>query len=205
VADAAALASRLGPGGKGQFCFRCGAPGAVALVEGGFERYRCPRGHVEDRCFLFDGRARFSLGPQGLVHESVGALVVRDGRLLLFERCKYPPGWTIPAGHLEEEADPGREMRREVGEEVGLEVTAARAVWEDAPRLLADRCRRGADWHRWHLFLVEAQGEPRLGDEGVRFGWFTPAETRALDLIAPVRAILGDATVARLLPQAGVP
>jgi len=199
VADLAALLSRLGPGGKGQFCFRCGAPGAVALVEAGFERYRCPLGHIEDRCFLFDGRARFSLGPLGLVHESVGALVVRAGRLLLFERCKYPPGWTIPAGHLEVDADPEQEMRREVGEEVGLEVTSARAVWDDAPRLLADSCRRGADWHAWHLFLAGADGEPRLGDEGVRFGWFTLAEARTLDLIAPVRAILDDAAAGRLL------
>jgi 8-oxo-dGTP pyrophosphatase MutT (NUDIX family) len=182
----------------GRFCFLCEASGVIPVLDGqGFERFRCPRGHVEERCYLFDGRAVFALEEGRLVHESVGALVVREGRLLLFERCKYPPGWTIPAGHLEAGMDPQEEMRREVAEEVGLVVTSSRRIWDGPPRLLADRCRRGADWHRWHLFLAEATGEPRLGDEGSRLGWFTLAEALALDLIAPARTILSEPHLGR--------
>jgi ADP-ribose pyrophosphatase YjhB (NUDIX family) len=128
-----------------------------------------------------------------LVHESAGALVRRDGKTLLFKRTRFPLGWTIPAGHVEEGADPEAEMRREVREETGLVVATARRVWPDAPAI-ADACRRGADRHRWHLYDVEVEaGGVRLNEEGSEHAWQTDAQIGALGaaglLVAPVRAI----------------
>jgi 8-oxo-dGTP pyrophosphatase MutT (NUDIX family) len=179
----------LGPDRKGHFCLRCGAPVVETEVDERGERFLCGAGHALERSFLFDGRAVYAVEGGRLVHESVGAIVRRETRLLLFHRCRFPIGWTIPAGHREVGCKPEREVRREVLEEVGLEVVDARPVW-DEPVLLSDRCRRGADLHRWHLFEAEVEGEVRLGEEGDGFGWYSPEQVERLDLIPPVREIL---------------
>ena len=175
--------------GKGHFCFSCGAPiRETILAQPPGERFACVNGHHLERSFLFDGKAVFSVESGRLVHESVGALVRRHEDILLFHRKRYPIGWTIPAGHVESNRHPEAEMRREVREEVGLVVTSSRRVWKETV-LLEDRCRRGADLHRWHLYEVSAEGEVALNEEGDDYRWFKPGEIDEARLIAPVRAI----------------
>lgn len=179
----------LGDPPVGCFCVECGAPGTAAVEEGGRETFLCPAGHRSPRAFLFDGKAVFRFEEDSLLHESAGAIVRRDGRILLFRRRKYPPGWTIPAGHREEGMAPEAEMRREVLEETGLSVSASRIVWDAETCAISDACRRGADLHRWNVYEVAAAGDVRLNEEGESFGWFTEAEAMRLDLIPPVREI----------------
>ncbi len=53
----------------------------------------------------------------------VGALVIRDGKILLVKR-KYPPGkgrWSIPGGHVEVDESILEAARRELLEETGIE------------------------------------------------------------------------------------
>ncbi|NOZ30825.1 MAG: NUDIX domain-containing protein, partial [Crenarchaeota archaeon] len=53
----------------------------------------------------------------------VGALVIRDGKILLVKR-KYPPGkgrWSIPGGHVEVNESILEAARRELLEETGIE------------------------------------------------------------------------------------
>jgi len=183
----------LGADGTGQLCIVCGAPAARVPKASRGEVFSCPNDHYEPRCYLFDGKAKWSVEDGRLVHESAGALVRRDQETLLFKRTRYPLGWTIPAGHVEEGCDPADEMRRELEEEVGLRAGASRRVWREAV-LLEDACRRGADWHRWHLFEVEpAPGDVRLGDEGSEFAWEDENGIRAMAgaglLVPPVRRI----------------
>jgi 8-oxo-dGTP pyrophosphatase MutT (NUDIX family) len=71
-------------------------------------------------------------------------------------------------------------MRREVLEETGLVVRTARRLWPEEALLLEDPCRRGADSHRWHLYEAEADGMPRLSEEGRIIGWYDPGEIAAL-------------------------
>jgi 8-oxo-dGTP pyrophosphatase MutT (NUDIX family) len=174
--------------GRGHFCHECGEPILKTIVEQRGERFRCAAGHLLERSFLFDGRAVFSVEDGRLVHESVGAMVRRRSKILLFHRRRFPIGWTIPAGHLELDTEPEDEMRREVFEEVGLDVRRSHRLWEETP-LLNDRCRRGADLHRWHLFEVEAEGEVALNEEGDDYRWFDESELSALSLIPPVRTV----------------
>lgn len=184
---------RIRPGLVETFCFLCGSPGTQAIAGEAGEEFLCPAGHRHPRAFLLDGKAVTSWEREEMVHESAGAIVRRDGQLLLFSRRKYPPGWTIPAGHVEEGRDPEEEMRREVLEETGLVVNRATRLWPGEKPLLLDACRRGADYHRWNLFDVEAEGEPRLDDEGKEWRWCDPAEVRALAarrlLISPVEQL----------------
>jgi 8-oxo-dGTP pyrophosphatase MutT (NUDIX family) len=174
--------------GRGHFCHECGAPILRTIDDQRGERFRCAADHLLERSFLFDGRAVFSVENGRLVHESVGAIVRRRSKILLFHRRRYPIGWTIPAGHIERDTEPEEEMKREVLEEVGLEVVRSRRLWEGTP-LLGDCCRRGADLHRWHLFEIEAEGEVELNEEGDDYRWFEAGELRELSLIPPVATI----------------
>jgi 8-oxo-dGTP pyrophosphatase MutT (NUDIX family) len=99
-------------------------------------------------------------------------------------------------------------MRREVLEETGLVVRRCARLWPGEDLLLEDPCRRGADLHVWHLFEAEAEGAPRLSEEGRIIGWYTDAEIRRLAtrglLALPVAAILrrlGVATQRRARPR----
>jgi len=121
----------------------------------------------------------------------VAALIVDDrGRLLLQLR---PPGkrhaglWEFPGGKVEASESPRFALCREVREELGLELEAATlepaGFAEEAPQdghpgivLLLYRCAR------WH-------GAPQSLD-GQRWGWFTPAEARALPMPRMDRLLL---------------
>jgi 8-oxo-dGTP diphosphatase len=55
---------------------------------------------------------------------AVGAIVVRDGALLMVRRAREPARglWTVPGGHLEAGEHLAEAVQREVAEETGLEV-----------------------------------------------------------------------------------
>src|ERR671915_1792384 len=55
---------------------------------------------------------------------AVGAIVVRDGALLMVRRAREPARglWTVPGGHLEAGEHLSEAVRREVAEETGLDV-----------------------------------------------------------------------------------
>lgn len=55
-------------------------------------------------------------------NKSVGMLVWRDGSLLLIERRKPPFGFAPPAGHIDGDDSFEESAKRELKEEVGLEM-----------------------------------------------------------------------------------
>jgi 8-oxo-dGTP diphosphatase len=90
------------------------------------------------------------------------AVIVRDGRVLMVhERSRRSGGgewWTLPGGGVEPGETPEEAVRREVFEETGLVVSAARHVLEmPYPSGMTS------------VFSVTvADGEPRIGlDDGV--------------------------------------
>ncbi|RLB02588.1 MAG: 8-oxo-dGTP diphosphatase MutT [Deltaproteobacteria bacterium] len=109
----------------------------------------------------------------------VTAGLIRDGsqRVLLAKRSegRFKGCWEFPGGKLEEDESPEDCLRRELREELGVEVTVEgieEAVWmpygEFNLLLLLYRCELKA-------------GEPRpLGCDGVR--WFRPEELEGLEM-----------------------
>ena len=185
--------------GTGRYCFVCGEPGIDVSQAAEGEVFVCrAAGHRSPRAYIFDGKARFTFSEDRLIHESVGALVQRragpERQTLLFLRRRYPYQYTIPAGHLEIDRDPADEMARELREETGLTAHQASRLWPNTPLLLQGPCRRGADWHYWHVFQVQVKGQPCLSDEGRIIGWYRDQEIRALAerdmLTAAVQVIL---------------
>lgn len=192
------LQTRLGPTSVGRFCFVCGETNLTTAETPDGEIFVChPAGHRSPRAFIFDGKAVYSFEAGELIHEATGAIIRRQAgesrQTLLFLRRKFPYQYTIPAGHVEIGQDPEAEMRREVTEETGLIVRQAAPLWPAETTLFEDPCRRGADFHRWHIFEVEAEGLPRLSDEGRVIGWYSDAEIREFAhqnlLTLPVQAI----------------
>ncbi len=110
----------------------------------------------------------------------VGAVCVRDGRLLVVRRGR-PPGeglWALPGGRLEAGESLQGACARELAEETGLvgEVGALRGIAE----------RRGADHHFVILdFDVAVPDGPaaRAADDAAEVAWAGLADLAALPLV----------------------
>lgn len=88
-------------------------------------------------------------------HTSVGALIYgEDASILMIERKKFPYGIAPPAGHCDGDSFLDA-LKKEVKEEVGLDVVEAVLHWQGKKQ---NRCRRGGRWHRWQVFMVKAEG-----------------------------------------------
>lgn len=98
-------------------------------------------------------------------------LVWRGNKILLIERKKTPFGFAAPAGHVDEDNSFEMAAKRELMEEVGLEIKGMELLIEgqkDNP------CRRtGGNWHYWKVYKVDAIGEIiRSDDETKQANWF---------------------------------
>ena len=102
-----------------------------------------------------DGRFRSACPACSYIHYDVpklgaGALIERDGRLLLVLRSDEPFAnhWNLPAGFVEVDESPGEAAQREAQEETGLRVVAKDLdnvySYDDDPRgrgvLIVYRC-----------------------------------------------------------------
>jgi 8-oxo-dGTP diphosphatase len=104
---------------------------------------------------------------------AAGAVVVKDGKLLLVKRAAEPyrGDWCIPAGFMEWDESPRHCAERELKEETGLDIVAGR-VFEvysgtDDPRTNAVLI----------LYFCEISGgAPEAGDDAAELGFFGVAE-----------------------------
>jgi 8-oxo-dGTP diphosphatase len=118
-------------------------------------------------------RADPALHRRDVMVEIVGALLVRDGEVLLGRRAAWksmlPNCWDVIGGHVEQGETPYETLVREVAEEVGVRVTAAESMGLVTYQLPG----RGPLVQA--LFHVSAwDGEPVLtNDEHTELRWFT--------------------------------
>jgi len=109
---------------------------------------------------------------------AVGAVVRRDGQLLLVRRGRQPEvgKWSLPGGRVEAGETLSQALEREVSEETGLEV----------------RCRTFLGWaerigptHHFVIldFVAEMEGGAlRAGGDAAEAAWVAPAAVTGLDL-----------------------
>ncbi|MFM8480619.1 MAG: 8-oxo-dGTP diphosphatase MutT [Gammaproteobacteria bacterium] len=108
-----------------------------------------------------------------------GALFDHDGRVLIAER---PPGkhmagrWEFPGGKVAADESAEQALRRELREELGIEVEQAEFVME-LVHAYPDR-----EVHLRFYVVDSFVGEPRALD-GQRLRWLTPAELDHADIL----------------------
>jgi mutator protein MutT len=136
-----------------------------------------------------------------VIHVVAGALVAADGRVLIADR---PPGkryagrWEFPGGKLAPGESPGDALRRELVEELGIEVTRAQPLIKvrhhypgDAAAVLID-CWRVAAW----------RGEP-AGLDGQSLRWCTREQLAEADILEADRPIVVALRLPRIFIHAG--
>lgn len=111
----------------------------------------------------------------------VGAVVVRDGRVLIVRRAHEPRKgeWSLPGGHLHLGESLIDAVRREVKEETGLEVQPA-AIVETFERVHRDPDGRV----RFHFVIIDfvcesPGGDAVAGSDAEAVAWVTAAELDA--------------------------
>ena len=125
----------------------------------------------------------------------VGALIHdADGRILLIKR-RFEPNkgkWSLPGGLLETGERLVDGSRREVREELGVELEIE-GMFQVSEELIRD----GAGKTRFHFVLVDflASLAPRdakvtLNEESESFSWWTPDEVAGLETTGNTRAIV---------------
>jgi 8-oxo-dGTP pyrophosphatase MutT (NUDIX family) len=108
-----------------------------------------------------------------VIVRSAGAIVLRDGRVLVIHRPKYDD-WGFPKGKLEQGEDDAAAAVREVEEEVALRVRLGARIGETRYTLV-DGTRKVTVF-----FRAEADGEPEPGDGVDEVRWVTLAEAAEL-------------------------
>lgn len=114
-------------------------------------------------------------------HTSVGAVILdRKGNILMFERGTPPWGIAGPSGHCDGDTYE-QALRKEVSEEVGLQVTSARLI---ATFQIKKACRRAfatTPYHDWQFFVAEVTGEIHASVRETRnVRWYSPEEIEQL-------------------------
>ncbi|HZQ97346.1 MAG TPA: NUDIX hydrolase [Chloroflexota bacterium] len=152
------------------YCQTCGAP---VVAEG--DRYRCTR------CAR---RHYVNSKP------CAGALVVRDGRVLLVKRAFEPfkGWWDVPGGFLNAGEHPEEGVRRELREETGLEVEPRRLVGIYMDTYGDD----GDPTLNIYYECAVVGGEPRPADDALEIGWFAPDALPEQVAFANAHALLRD-------------
>ncbi|HBC73089.1 MAG: NUDIX hydrolase [Candidatus Amesbacteria bacterium GW2011_GWB1_47_19] len=112
-------------------------------------------------------------------HTSAGMIVRQGDKVLLIERMKYPFGFAPPAGHVDGDENFEISARRELNEEVGLEATDLKLIFEGRKE---NRCRReDGTWHYWKIYEIKVTGEiKRSKDETKQVGWYSSQEIEKL-------------------------
>ena len=115
----------------------------------------------------------------------VGAVIIRDGQVLLVKRGREPAKglWAIPGGAVE----PGETLQaaaeREILEETGVVINAGEPIFAFD---LIERDEVGA--LKFHYVIVDLRaeyisGEPVAADDAVDARWLKPRDLDSLDVV----------------------
>jgi 8-oxo-dGTP diphosphatase len=113
----------------------------------------------------------------------VGAIILREGKILLEQRGNEPARWqwTIPGGVVEVGESLEEAVRRETREETGLEVEVATLI-DVVDQVHLDKQGK-IEYHYVIIdYIVKADGEPKCGSDADALKWVPLGEVEEYDL-----------------------
>ena len=131
---------------------------------------------------------------------AVGAVVLRDGRILLI-KSRYPPSpnlWSIPGGHIEAGEPVLTALFRELEEETSLKASKASLL------AITEYIRLRKDYSvKYHYVILDylitdAEGEPMANEESLGIGFFKFEDALKLELTDTTKELI------RLIMSEGV-
>jgi 8-oxo-dGTP diphosphatase len=122
----------------------------------------------------------------------VGAIVWKDGRILLVKRGKEPNRgkWTVPGGVVELGETLHEALKREVREECSIDIEVEKVLD------MFDAITRDDDGRvRYHFIIIDfmakyAGGEIKAGSDADDCRWVTPEEIAEMDITPSLMAVL---------------
>ncbi len=174
-----------------QYCPKCHSEKINRIFEEEKTFYLCDQcGNKSPRLIVIDPKTVWwvDTNTKEYWHESVGVFVFnKEKKALFFERIIYPFAFAIPAGHLDVGENPEVAAKRELQEETGVVANNFKLFSEED--IVGDECRRGADNHKWHLYITNLEdiGEIKINNEGTRPVWLFLEEALKKDIVYPVR------------------
>lgn len=123
---------------------------------------------------------------------AVGAVIKKGGKVLLIKR-RFEPSkekWSIPGGLVELGERVKDAVKREIYEEVGLDIRLIKLI-DVVDNIIRDENGRV----RYHYIILDylavpKGGVPRGNEEALDLGWFTPDEAAKLNLTKTSRHLL---------------
>lgn len=178
--------------GYHQYCLNCFDEAVSVVHKNKKTYYHCSScGQTNERSLVIDPKITSWLDDdREYWHESAGVFIKNPAKeVLFFQRTTYPFSLTVPAGHVDVGEKPARAAQREVQEEVGLVIDAKQLHHVATNNLTNDPCRRGADSHVWHAYVVQLPEHTNISvqEEGEDAVWLMPDEALKRDLTSPVR------------------
>ncbi|MDP3742396.1 MAG: NUDIX hydrolase [Candidatus Micrarchaeota archaeon] len=114
------------------------------------------------------------------IRKRVGAIIMRDGKILL-AKIRDNGYWTLPGGGIEENETLENALSREIMEETSLQVVSAQKYGE----FLSDGTRNPLRTRNLTFaFLVETTGTPVGQNEISEAKWFSASEALKLEKLA---------------------
>lgn len=172
-----------------EYCPSCHASNVATMSKkDGHNLFTCGAcGAQNDRQIIIDPKLHWWVDERKqYCHESTGILLVDPSRKILFyELTKFPYGFTLPAGHVDNGETTLSAAIREAKEEVNIDLVAPELIVETT--IHGDKCRRGSDDHKWSLYLGKiTQGAASSVNvdehEGQRPRWVGISEIESLQM-----------------------
>lgn len=180
-----------------QYCINCHAETIERVYEDDKTYYFCSTcKQRNERSIVIDPAVKWWVADDGEYwHESEGVFVRNpEGKFLFFERLIFPFALTVPSGHVDAGEDALTAARRETNEEVGIKADKLTEIATED--IVGDSCRRGADVHQWHAYLLALDKnidiEVKEKEEGGKPVWLTLDEALQKTLIYPVKYIINN-------------
>ena len=119
---------------------------------------------------------------------TVAVIQNNEGKYLIckmpMNRGVFPGQWGIPGGGMDENETMEESLRREISEEVGLEISEIKP-WYFRDDVRIKKLREGGEEEQYLIylmFLCTGMGEVKLNDEFEAYKWVSIEEAQGQDL-----------------------